>query len=369
MLTRLIFYSLLAVCCAARLQTGHLIQRQASTLADRLCWEDGKDCDADTTCINCCSGTSYVVDGTNSSVCGYDCLADGTVCQNKTDYNCWQCCNGAYEDDGKTCGGQCLESGTTCNFDSTCALCCNYTYSLNGGSYQCGCLEDGTSCVPGESCYSCCNGAYDDNGFTCGGTCIEDGTECAFGDDCHLCCSYSSYWYSTGTMHCGTEPCFADGESCIPGLTCSNCCSGGAYDGDGTVCGGTCLTEGLECSSLGSCNKCCPTVSDGSSTTVGTSPNDAPTTSSFPIGGSSDWNVSKGSMVCGHESCWEDDTDCVPGFNCYSCCNGAYAGNGTKCGGQCLETGSECNYFSTCSHCCMTYKYNATMGSHICSDY
>jgi hypothetical protein len=371
MRTQFCLYSLLATFCAARLQSDPWIQRETLSFPGKTCWEDGAECDPDTTCINCCAGLSYMLDGTNTTACGYgSCLKDGTVCSNATDYNCWQCCNGAYEDGGKVCGGQCLGSGTSCEMDSTCSLCCNYTTVRIEDSYQCGCLEDGQSCIPGDTCYSCCNGAYDDSGSTCGGTCIADETECVPGEDCHLCCTYSTYWYSTGKMQCGMEPCFEDGTSCIPGISCSSCCSGGAYDGDGTVCGGKCLKSGSNCSYFGSCNSCCqhnPEILDGDSID---SNSDAKVSMPYPIGGGmSYWNASVESMVCGYEMCLEDGTDCIPGYTCHKCCNNAFDDNGSKCGGTCLESGSKCNFFSTCSQCCMTSKYNTTLGYHMCTDY
>jgi hypothetical protein len=89
----------------------------------------------------------------------------------------------------------------------------------------------------------------------------------------------------------------------------------------------------------------------------------------YPSANSSYWDTSKESMVCGYETCWEDGTDCIPEYNCKKCCNGAYEENGRKCGGSCLETGSQCNLFTTCSQCCMLYNYNVTLGHHICTSF
>jgi hypothetical protein len=378
--TRVIIVLLLAQSCTARLHQESRAASSTTSLADRICWDDGIECDLDTTCINCCANSSYVSNITNTRICGLyeselsSCLTDGTVCDNETNWECWNCCNGAYENGGKTCGGQCLASGTLCDIDNSCSLCCNYTYWMNGDSYECGCIEDGKSCIPGETCSSCCNGAYNDNGSTCGGTCVEDGTECTIGEDCHLCCTYSTYWYSTGKMQCGSEPCYADGESCIPGQTCGNCCSGGAYDGNGTVCGGSCIQSGNECTYLGTCNNCCQDNGYGVDmspvgATVEAQVDTNPAPTLYPIGDMWHWNATKGAMECGYEMCWEDGTSCIPGYTCNKCCNGAYNSNGTQCGGQCLGSGAKCDFYSTCSMCCQSYMYNSTLESHTCYDY
>jgi hypothetical protein len=388
MMSRYILYSFLATFCMARIHQGEH-RETLSILPGRpiLCIEDNNECDPDSNCDNCCSGITYTND--NATLCGYGaCLEDGTICSNVTHYQCYQCCNGAYDNGGKTCGGQCLTSGTSCDIDSTCGLCCNYTtVKIDEDSYECGCLEDGKKCIPGETCYSCCNGAYDDNGYTCGGTCLTDGKVCTPGKDCHLCCTYSSYWYSTGQMQCGAEPCYEDGKSCIPGVSCYNCCSGGAFKNDGTVCGGSCLKAGSKCSYFGSCNKCCQdypeigplpfakttdstnTSSEVAISTTGLSVDESKMSFPYPLGGPSHWSATKKSMVCGYEVCWEDGKSCIPGYNCHNCCNGAYTDGGTKCGGTCLATGKKCSYFSTCSQCCMTYKYNTTLSSHVCVEY
>jgi hypothetical protein len=438
-ISRITIYSIFVVCCTARLQSDQQYQRNVLSLGDRICWEDGKVCDLNTTCVNCCTTLSTTDPGTNVTTCGYGtegCLEDGVICLNETDYTCNRCCNGNYADDGKTCGGTCLERGTVCNnvdnnytcglccdyqffknddnkyecgciedgiscipgdtcysccngaYDNngttcggqclesgtscevsfepdvnptfTCSLCCNSTYYRTNSideSYECGCIEDGKSCIPGDSCYSCCSGgAYDDNGYTCGGICINDGTVCSPGKDCHLCCNYANYWYSTGTMQCGSEPCYVDGEECIPGQSCWNCCSGGAYENDGTTCGGECIPSGSECTYYGTCNKCCV---DNRATPPGLL---------YPIGNSPHWNATIGSLVCGYEQCWEDGTDCIAGYTCQNCCNSTYGGN-DKCGGTCLDNGTKCDYYSTCGSCCMGSKYDTTLGYHVCYSY
>ena len=91
-------YSIFAVCCctALRLQSDQQYQRnvlRSSSLGDRICWEDGKECDPNTTCINCCTTLSTTDPGTNVTTCGYGCLEDGVVCLNETDYTCNRCCN------------------------------------------------------------------------------------------------------------------------------------------------------------------------------------------------------------------------------------------------------------------------------------
>lgn len=255
--------------------------------------------------------------------------------------------------------------------------CCNYTYFQENEEYKCGCKEDGVACIPGEDCYSCCNGAYDNGGYTCGGTCIADGTECTYGEDCHLCCSYYSLWYSTGKMQCGQEKCFDDGMKCIPGESCSRCCNG-AYEDDGTTCGGECLPKDSKCSYFGSCNKCCPDIPEDfwpSPTNITTDASSFPTVTPWPTvspmsfgwwSPSSYWNETAESMVCGSKGCLEDDTACIPGLTCYQCCTGAYADGGKKCGGQCLEDGTTCDYYKTCDMCCSYRHFNATLGSFIC---
>jgi hypothetical protein len=334
------------------------------------CLASGTPCESNflsknSTCHLCCNYTSYMKDD-ESFVCG--CMEDGTPCE---DEECYSCCNGAFDDNGKTCGGQCLESGTECTLrgnDRQCDLCCNYTYWYNQGTYECGCIEDGKSCIPGENCYYCCHGNYNDGGSTCGGQCLKDGMDCIYGEDCHTCCGSSSYWYSAEKWKCGIEPCYEDGESCIPGLTCKNCCSGGAYDGDGTICGGKCLPSGTECSYYGTCSKCCK--DDGKQTDddyFGWTrfDNGIYPVSDFPY----HWDSVNGSMVCGYELCRKDGVDCIPGVDCGKCCNSTYYDSDGKCGGQCLKAGTKCNYYGTCMECCQGSSYDILLGHHVCSDY
>jgi hypothetical protein len=371
-------------------QEAHAIHsHRLSSLAERICWEDGVSCEADTTCVNCCNGTSTSI--YFGTVCGSSsCLEDGTVCLDGDTWNCYNCCSPPYG--GNTCGGECTEAGTLCDYETTCMGCCNYTfYSIGNGDYQCGCKEDGESCIPGQDCYSCCNGAYDNDGTTCGGTCIPDATACTVGVDCHLCCTYSTFWYSTGQNQCGFEKCYEDGESCIPGVSCSMCCSGGAYDGDGTVCGGECIPTGTECSYISSCNKCCtdyqnwyggfwpfPTNTTTSSE-ISSSPSLSISPTSSPsyennfymyFGGTSHWNYTSGSMICGGEACWANGTSCSPGNTCNKCCHQAIANGGNECGGDCLPAGTTCNYHSTCRACCnYNYMYDEALQSYTCASY
>ena len=75
-----------------------------------------------------------------------------------------------------------------------------------------------------------------------------------------------------------------------------------------------------------------------------------------------------GSTKCGYQQCLEDGTICVPGLSCYNCCNGAYDENGSKCGGTCLAEGTKCDFYTTCSLCCMSsVKFNHDTGSYECS--
>jgi hypothetical protein len=312
------------------------------------CWKNGKQCDPDTTCEKCCTGTSYksgIDDGKPIIVCGSKpkekCLDDGIVCYNSTteSYECDKCCNG-YDDDYGICGVECFYRY---NLDGSYRVCCNDTYVENEDydKYECGCFRDGTRCIPGLSCPSCCSGAYAKNGYACGGKCIPTGRECDINKDCHLCCDRETYWYSTGQIQCGTEPCYGDGEPCIPMVSCSNCCSGGAYNGDGTVCGGTCLSAGTECTYQATCLACCQDYG---------------------------WDEVKGAVVC-EPKCLKDGTKCIPGSTCYACCNGAYADLGMKCGGKCLENGTKCDYHTTCKMCCVYSWYDSKMKSYVCSEY
>jgi hypothetical protein len=349
-------------CCNKAIDNNRQTCGGQCTKSGTVCSVDDENIDS---CLNCCDDIYYMNDN-NEFVCG--CMEDGVSCN--PDENCYACCNGAYDDNGTTCGGQCTESGTACTLDTdsysgTCSKCCNFTrVKIDEDSYECGCLEDGTKCIPGETCYDCCNGAYDDKGYMCGGTCIPDATKCILGMDCHLCCNGANYWYQTGTMQCGYEPCYLDGETCIPGQTCDKCCTGGAYGTDDTICGGgTCLPKGTECTYSGTCNKCCPD-------------NNMRYGPPYRIGSNPHWNSTIKSMVCGYELCWKDGIKCVPGYTCSNCCNSLYADiSGTsKCGGNddydgtCIKSGTKCNYFSTCSSCCGSSIYNTTLGYHTCSD-
>lgn len=310
-----------------------------TTVLDQPCIQDFTECKG-SDCANCCSGLSRDIDDTRACGDG-NCYPDGYDCGYELS---WNCCNGAYANDGKTCGGECLESGTKCDVNSTCSSCCNNAFWQNEDTYQCGCMDDGTKCIPGVNCDQCCNGAYDDNGYTCGGTCIEDGKECTYGEDCQSCCSVGLFWFSTGKYTCGGEPCYKDGESCIPNLNCWNCCSGGAFNGDGAVCGGTCLEAGAEIGIFSDSSKCCD--------------------------GLSYWDAKAGSMKCGYTPCFEDGTKCIPGETCNNCCNGAYDDNGTKCGGTCVPDGTKCDYYSTCNLCCTSlYEFNQDTGSYQCKPF
>jgi hypothetical protein len=382
MMNRFILLTLFATFCMARIHNGdewiskdkHNHRDTRSILSGIPCLVDNKVCDPDTTCAGCCSAVTYTKNGT--TLCGYGtCLDDGIKCSNETYYQCDRCCNGAYNDGGTTCGGTCISAGVSCNIDTTCNLCCNGTYyQTDTDGYKCGCLKDGTNCIPNENCYSCCNGAYTNNGFTCGGKCITDGEKCTTGKDCHLCCTYSSYWYSTGQIHCGPEPCYKDGTICIPKMSCTNCCSDSHFNNDGTVCGGTCAKAGTKCTYYGNCTKCCTEYPERSSpqkidstdvavSMTGDEDQSRPRPRPMPL---SYWDSVKKSMVCGIEKCLQDGTSCIPGYSCYNCCNGSFANGGTKCGGTCLANGKKCNIFSTCSNCCMSYKYDKTLATYVC---
>jgi hypothetical protein len=324
------------------------------------CWKDGKLCNPDTTCDKCCAGTSYTNKtstskvGTTKSiktVCGpapkeLKCIDDGIVCYGiDGEYNCDKCCNG-YLDDHNVCGVKCWKKGQKCNDDGSCQLCCDNKHVVKKDEkkftyHECGCYPDGTRCVPGDTCFSCCNGAYDKKGWACGGTCLPDGTPCKKGENCQFCCNREEFWISTGQLHCGIEPCYPDGDRCIPDVSCTNCCSGGAYDGDGTVCGGTCLPAGTECTYAGTCRACCQGYN---------------------------WDEKKGTGVC-DPPCLDDGNVCIPSKTCPSCCNGAYDDFGSKCGGDCIKNGVACDYYTTCNFCCETSMLDVKMGKHICIDY
>jgi hypothetical protein len=327
------------------------------------CLPSGTPCEGKSvsspSCNMCCDDGAYRMDGDDFSICG--CMKDGTPCDKWG--SCHRCCNGAFDDNGNTCGGQCLVSGTECGngSDPDCSLCCNnrYWYNNKKDKYECGCIEDGKSCIPGENCWDCCNGNYNDGGYTCSGRCLKDGMDCIYGEDCHTCCTGSSYWYSVEKWKCGIEPCYEDGESCIPGVTCKNCCGGGAYDGDGTICGGKCLPSGTECSYYGTCSKCC--TYKGKQTDRLVYPE-----SDIPY----HWDSVNRSMVCEYEMRRKDGADCIPGVDCFRKCYNttfSYDSDG-KCGRSCYKSGTKCNYYGSCKGCCEGSMYDVVLGHHICSN-
>jgi hypothetical protein len=375
MWNRIAIYFWLSAFCTARLQTDHrtreILPNRTSSFIGLLCIENGTVCDPITTCADCCAREWYMIDHVLQTwVCGAtSCLDDGTVCAIGSRNDCNKCCNGSFEDNGTTCGGQCLPHETPCHAfgpHANCDLCCSFTglqYREDGYAYKCGCIEDGTQCIPGDSCYKCCNDSYNNGGSACGGKCIEDGVECTIGEDCNLCCNFNTFWHKTGKHHCGTEPCYSDGVSCIPEVTCKNCCSGGAYSGDGTVCGGTCIVAGNKCSYHSTCTQCCdvgPRAYDSSNLHEGSY-----TVSTTPY----HWDRKIGSMSCGYELCWEDGIDCIPGYDCNKCCNVTFSATIGKCGAPCRKNGVKCNHYSTCYECCETSAYDSSLGYHFCADF
>lgn len=52
-----------------------------------------------------------------------------------------------------------------------------------------------------------------------------------------------------------------------------------------------------------------------------------------------------------YPSCWEDNTVCLAGTTCSSCCNIAYNAAGTQCGGSPWPDGTLCGEGTTCNFC------------------
>jgi hypothetical protein len=289
------------------------------------------------------SGTSVLSD--------IKCLEDGNNCIPGD--TCYNCCTGAFDNNGYTCGGICIEDGKECLVGEDCHLCCNsYNIWFKTGKSTCGyeqCYKDGDSCIPYESCYNCCSGgAFTLNGTTCGGECLKSGTDCDLFSTCGSCCDGASYWdTNTNSMKCGYNGCYEDGHKCMPGLDCSNCCSGGAYNGDGTTCGGECLIYGTECEATSTCGKCCD--------------------------GLSYWDYDVKAMKCGMQKCLEDGADCLIGHSCHNCCSSSfeYDNGSSTCGGTCLNEGEKCDFFSTCNNCCFggLASFNKETDSFECSMY
>jgi hypothetical protein len=52
---------------------------------------------------------------------------------------------------------------------------------------------------------------------------LVDGTACS--GTCPECRNTATYWYTQGSMACGTEPCFTMGYACHDAEECSKCCN------------------------------------------------------------------------------------------------------------------------------------------------
>jgi hypothetical protein len=152
-------------CCSSTVSVNN--KTNTTSCGTSTCIKDGIPCVTDKghLCHNCCN---KAIDN-NGQTCGGQCAKSGTVCS-IDDENidaCWNCCDDVH-------------------------------FKNDNNEYVCGCLEDGVSCNPDENCYACCNGAYDDNGMTCGGQCTESGTACTFDTDsysgtCLQCCNETYY--------------------------------------------------------------------------------------------------------------------------------------------------------------------------------
>jgi hypothetical protein len=279
-------------CCAGTSYTsklGTIENKKVTVCGPKLkekCLDDGEICGGDKIgyiCDKCCNG---VLD--DAYVCGEHCskkhnticcdmnkdpdkqvckclsdgLADGTSCI--PGESCYKCCNGAYKKKGWACGGKCTPDGTECTMGVDCHLCCErQTYWFSTGLTHCGvepCYKDGESCVPDVSCTNCCSGAaYYGDGAICGGTCLSAGTECKYGSTCRKCCQDYGWVAAKGTYVCEPQ-CLKDGTNCTYGApeSCHSCCNG-AYDNEGTTCGGKCLEKGTKCNFFGNCSMCCVT--------------------------------------------------------------------------------------------------------------
>lgn len=53
-----------------------------------------------------------------------------------------------------------------------------------------------------------------------------DGRVCSSGTCSLYCRNKATYWYSKGSMACGTEPCLTTGTTCVEDSACSKCCNG-----------------------------------------------------------------------------------------------------------------------------------------------
>ena len=355
--------------CTTDVCSGGACQHPANA---NPCTDDGNVCTTDV----CSAGACTHANPTGGKVCGAQCIATSSCCQNSDcagitngtgtcsgpGGTCSVACNGGY----KQCGSQCIPSGACCS-DSDCpGNATNHQHGICGAS----------------ACVLACDAGYK----VCGATCIAASACCSAND----CTSPPSGCYkSAGTCTAGAcsyayndgAGCNADSNACTPNDTCKSgeciadtshtvkcvqrdCHSAPACNRNTGNCDDSAVTNGTACggngctATVGSCTggTCSSAPKDCSAQTtdctVGTcdaqGPVGAPCTASNRANGTA-CNLADKCLVgpaCSGGACTGTKKACMPSGACrVSECNST--------SGDCEETvapaGTSCNVDGACT--------------------
>ncbi len=352
--------------------------RDASGGADAGLCTSSATCPSGTTCCDTCVDINGS-DRYNCGGCGYECDVTASCDQgtcvvatcaggNTNDATCLvspgkhgTCCGGTCQPiDTKTDPANCGSCGRACPLGATCGSQPPRCLSSDGGAASC--QSDG-SCPAGDACLF--------------GECLP--TSCAPGTDqdpCGLlgpnakqgiCCSQACTDWTRDDKNCGqcgnvcASGSFCDEGSCRANPSCSTAASGTACPVSagviGECCSGACVDPWTDAQNCYRCGQVCPKgetcsgggcfLPDGGASGCG-GPGDCPT-----------------GALCNGSVCLA--TSCAPGHDGNACAVGPPgAGEGTCCGGACVNTTEDPANCGSCGFVCASGLCESAIGIGQC---